>query len=345
MNMYTQTTKYFNEVTINDYFEITKYKFPFLYDMLDENRFSYQNMENVFSSMNIIDFEGDSKGGRGKDYFVAQNKYPLNRSIGFTSIFDLIGDKNSGEKVVLDLLGGNGTLYRAAKLLGYDNLKIIINDISEAMVENAFNQGIPCIRQPAQDLLFKNNCLDAVIYAYGTHHIPMEERLNAFKETNRVLKKGGVMVFHDYEEGSITSRWYSEVLHKYTYTGHDFIHFYKDQLQADLETAGFEDVKVFYRYDPFIIEASSEQLAKENLVRHLISLFGLKKFSEAYEYSEVKFLEEGEKMVRKYCELSAIEDEEITSILRFTELTTYEKEGRFYAEMPRFSLMATGVAS
>ena len=346
--MYTEQqpgVKYINEMTVSEYFELTQYKFPFLHSLLDENRFSSQNIEQIFSSMKIIDFEGDTKGGRGRDYFLAQNDLPLNRSVGFQSIFDLIENNNdSGTKYVLDILGGNGTLYRAAKLMEYSNLEIIINDISEEMIENAFNQNIPSIRQPAQDLLFKDNCLDAVIYAYGTHHIPMNDRLKAFKETNRVLKKGGIIVFHDYEEGSITSKWYSEALHKYTYTGHDFIHFFKDQLHADLVEAGFSDVNVFYKYDPFIVEGETEQAAKEGLLDHLISLFGLKKFREEYGFSDEVFYSEAEKLVRKYSDFTNCDDEEINAVIRIKELGVYYRNGRYFAEMPRFSLMASGIA-
>ncbi|MEM1319029.1 MAG: class I SAM-dependent methyltransferase [Bacteroidota bacterium] len=338
------TVKYFSQVTVSEYFEITKTKFPFLHSLLDRERFSSENIKQIFSAMKIIDFEGDTKGGRGRDYFLAQNKYPLNRSIGFQSIFNLIGPAADGDKTVLDILGGNGTLYRAAKLLNYDHLKIIINDISEEMIENAFKQNIPCIRQPAQDLLFKNACLDAVIFAYGTHHIPIKDRLKAFEETKRVLQPGGTIVFHDYEHDSMTSKWYSEVLHEFTYTGHDFIHFYKDQLRSDLLTAGFADVEVFYSYDPFVIEAETAEAAKEDLLDHLISLFGLKKFREAYGYDRALFFAEAEKLVRKYADFRECEDEEINAVIRVKELTTYPYEGKFRCEMPRYSLMASGKA-
>ena len=346
-NMYLDSTvKYFSDVSVSEYFEITKYKFPFLHNILDKERFSSESIEQIFSKMKIIDFEGDTKGGRGRDYFLAQNKYPLNRSIGFQSIFDLVDHNptSTDKKVVLDILGGNGTLYRAAKLMNYDHLQIIINDISEEMIENAFNQNIPCIRQPAQNLLFQDNCLDAVIYAYGTHHIPMDDRLKAFRETNRVLKDGGKIIFHDYEEGSITSRWYSEALHEYTYTGHDFIHFYKDQLRADLEEAGFDDVQVFYKYDPFIIQGPTAKAAKEELLDHLISLFGLKKFREQYGASNEVFFAEAERLVRKYSDFVHCTDPEILNTIRIKELSVFESDGVYYAEMPRFSLMASGVS-
>ena len=183
-----------------------------------------------------------------------------------------------------------------------------------------------------------------MIFAYGTHHIPIKDRIKAFKEANRVLKDGGKIVFHDYAEGSITSRWYSEIIHEFTYTGHDFIHFYKDQLEADLIEAGFDEVNVFYSYDPFIMEGESPTQAKEILLEHLVSLFGLKKFEERYGYNRDLFLAEAESLVRKCSDFSHCTDEEINDVLRFQELTIYPSKGKFKAEMPRYCLMATGIS-
>jgi len=338
--------KYFSQVSVEQYLDSTSKKFPFLYQILEKEQFTTEKIKWLLSQINSFDFEENPNGGRGGDYLNEQSKHPLNRYVGFRQLFDLIiGDARKDEElIVLDAMGGNGTLYKASELLGYNHLKIIISDISSAMIESAFNQNIPCVRQPAQNLLLKDNSVDAVVFAYGTHHIPAEERYTSFKEAYRVLKEGGKLLIHDYEEGSKTSEWYSDVLDKYTYTGHKYIHFTKLELNTTLSEIGYSKINVANIYDPFIIEGDSQEEARENMLNHLVNLFGMRKLKEEKFTRQEDFYERVEGLVNQCFDFTKEEQEkEIEDILTVKKTTVYPKNiGKYIAEVPRIALIGVG---
>ncbi len=338
--------QYFKEVSVDQFLDFTEKKFPFLYQILKKEHFTTEKIEWLLSQIDSFDFEENPKGGRGGDYLSEQIKHPLNRYVGFRQLFDLIIGDNDDKKelIVLDAMGGNGTLHKASELLGYNHLKIIISDISSAMIKSAFDQNIPCIRQPAQNLLLKDNSVDAVVFAYGTHHIPAEERHTSFKEAYRVLKEGGKLLIHDYEEGSKTSEWYSDILDKYTYTGHKYVHFTKQELNTTLSEIGYSKINVANIYDPFIIEGSTQEDARKNMLNHLVNLFGMRKLKKEEFTEQEDFYKRVEGLVDQCFDFTK-EDQgkEIEDILAVKKTTIYSKDiGKYFAEVPRIALIGVG---
>jgi hypothetical protein len=152
---------------------------------------------------------------------------------------------------------------------------LITSDLSVDQVRSALLQGLPALRQPAQQTLFGDGVLDGAVFAYGTHHIPPKDRPETFKEAFRTIRPGGRVVVQDFEEGTPTARWYSEALHRYTATGHDCAHFTRNGLGELLENAGFVDVATLDVDDSFRIEGNSPAEARSRTLRHVVGMFGL----------------------------------------------------------------------
>src|SRR5436305_4006493 len=227
----------------------------------------------------VFDFESVAQGGRGELYRSAQQN-PLVRIVGIRQVFTLAAQGHdlanlSPKYKILDVLGGDGTLARALSTLipSSSMPSILTSDLSEYMVAAAQSYGLASLRQPAQYLLLKDACFDAVIIAYGAHHIPLDQRLQVCQEAFRVLKPGGNIVFHDFENNSPVACWFHEVVDCYSLTGHDFPHFIPQEIKNCLRDAGFGKVNVQYMYDPLILSADSPQQVELALGEHLLSMY------------------------------------------------------------------------
>jgi hypothetical protein len=144
------------------------------------------------------------------------------------------------------------------------------------MVVSAMQLGLPAVRQSAAYPILAEETLDAVIFAYGTHHLPQSQRPLALANAFRMLKPGGRVIVQDFEVGTPTARWYSEVLDTYTETGHPCSHFTRAGLLRLVDNAGFVDVKLMNIYDPCITHADTPHAAKIKILAYLVDLFALK---------------------------------------------------------------------
>jgi SAM-dependent methyltransferase len=269
--------------------ELLKTRFPELYACIDRDRLiSVDPMPLVEE----VDFAPTLQGGRG-DYYRLAQRNPLIRAIGIRQLFSLVSPGHDLNNLtpahkILDMLGGDGVLTRAlAQLLPGSAMPMILTaDLSEGMVSAAQAYELPAIRQSAQCLLLKDSCLDGVIIAYGTHHIPRSQRLQVMREVHRVLQPGGALGLHDFEDGSPVARWFHDIVHPYSITGHQYDHFTADEITTYFQEAGFTQCEARYMYDPFILYGDSPQQVKEMLADCLLNMYGLHKLLADQDYDQ-----------------------------------------------------------
>ena len=270
-----------------------KTQWPQFYECIDVERLSDETFFFMTElAAGTVDFHSTLKGGRGESYREAQRN-PLIRIVGIRQLFELVSPRQSLSSLtprhtILDVLGGDGVLARAMQHLVAPALMphVLTSDLSEDMVAAAQAYGLFALRQPAQNLLLKNDSIDGVIIAYGSHHIPRAQRGLACEEAYRVLRDGGRIVLHDFEEDSPMAGWFGDVVDKYSITGHQFPHFTIEEIRTCLQEAGFSDINVTYLYDPFILDAPTLAEVTRLFAGYLLNMYGLVKLFEQHSDEE-----------------------------------------------------------
>ncbi|MES4831740.1 class I SAM-dependent methyltransferase, partial [Streptomyces anthocyanicus] len=175
------------------------------------------------------DFGADGEGSRGVEYVQAQ---ALNRRARETGIRKLLGFAETARRtaagdrpVLVDLLGGDGLVRKVCEELGIGDFNILTCDASPHMVTTAWAAGVPALLQRAEQPLLRDHSVDAVLLAYGSHHVPSSDRQTVATEARRMLRPGGTFVLHDFLVGSPVDVWFEEVTDVYSATGHKFLHF------------------------------------------------------------------------------------------------------------------------
>jgi SAM-dependent methyltransferase len=331
-----------------EYLTVCRERHPALYRRLNPARVSAERVASVYARITEMEthFESKLESGRGDAYRKAQNDNYLIRAVGFLRIFDLAAPQRTdvhADFAVLDSLGGNGTLTRIIR----DSLPaaqvpfIVTSDASGRMIESALAQGLPAVRQPLQDLIWFDDCtFDAVIVAYGTHHIPPAERAKAIAEAYRVLKPRGRIVLQDFEIGCPTTDWYDKVLDQYTLTAHKYEYFTRRQFNDLLVGNSFEDVNVLDAYDPFILYADDPREARTRLLDYVFTLFALEKLLPDDRAPDGRLWDAVEAVVR---ETSTFDPARMPADSACVSEFTVARDGdRYRAEIPRVCLVATG---
>lgn len=317
-----------------------------LYDRLDFARLNSAVLTDIYRSLDCFNspFDTKERGGRGDAYRATQLAYPLARSEGISNLCDLATPADTQDPAatyLLDALGGNGTMTRAMRMLRKTKAPTIFTgDIAAPMIVDALAQGLPAVRQAAEYSLFRDACIDGVIFAYGTHHIPVDQRLKAVVEAHRVLRPGGRIVVHDFEEGTLTARWYSEALDRYTSTGHKHDHFSPPEMRELLADAGFQDIQVQYLYDPCVVFGDSPDAALRNVVDYMFRLFALVKLFPPGAVDDEDSWPIAEELVRRYASFTPAERARYGA--RVGELSVQPSGNGFRAELPRVALVASG---
>lgn len=247
-------------------------------------------------------FQGTRRTGEEALFkaLIGNDDWEYLKSTGDDPVRDRSRNEKLRQRIYVDGLGGNGTLARAFRLVTKKAARPtwINSDVDPYMVADAIRQGIPSVRQFMSKSIFKDKSVDGVLYAYGTHHIPQGQWVDTLKENKRILKNNGKVVIHDFEEGTPSAKWYSELLENKTLTGHHLIgedgnpvigknnkpvpipHFTEESYRNYLQEAGYKDIKVESVYDPFIFigePGQSKEEAKRTFLGYLVTMFGLKK--------------------------------------------------------------------
>ncbi|MER7579608.1 class I SAM-dependent methyltransferase [Kitasatospora sp. NPDC097691] len=228
--------------------------------------------------------EFDSGSGGRADSYRRAHRDPLVRWTGARQLLRLAApEARSGggaEPLVLDVLGGDGLLARASARRpdqAPDGLRLLTGDISGTMVAAALAHGLPAVRQAADRLLLADRTVDAVLLAYGTHHIPPAARPAAVAEAVRVLRPGGRVVLHDFEPHSPTAAFFRTVVDPCAAIRHDCRHFTRIDL-LDLFAPHPVAVRLVDVYDPITVRAASPDGAKAAMVGHFAAAYGLAEY-------------------------------------------------------------------
>jgi len=152
---------------------------------------------------------GAFKANERKAWDLCAENYDRCLTRAFTPIAEKLvslAQPSSGERI-LDVATGNGlAALLAARMVGPDG-RVVGVDLSETMVDLAWNrareEGVnnaDFLAMDAEDLDLPSDCFDAVLCALGLMLFPQPDR--ALGETHRVLREGGRVALAVFGRGS-----------------------------------------------------------------------------------------------------------------------------------------------
>ena len=322
-----QTPLYLNEYSAEKYLDYLRDDHAELYGLLSDERCRDAERHTAEMDECSWEFEDEKVGGRGSAYNFAQ-KSADNRRAGMTTLlrcFSPSAEIPGRDFRILDVLGGDGTLARFCRSLERHTPTILTADISKLMIDACRAQALPCIRQSATRSMFRDNALDGVLIAYGSHHLDSDERRRAVREAHRTLKPGRRLVLHDFEIGGRSAHWFDSVVHSYSRTGHPYPHFSRQEMLHLFTSAGFSDVRVFEIDDPFTLYGNSPEEAKYNAIMHTYGMYDLIKVADSA------------------CDIAPRLEQHIADTLG--PISIRQDGFRYIATIPRSALVAGGVKS
>ncbi|WP_406638757.1 class I SAM-dependent methyltransferase [Amycolatopsis sp. WGS_07] len=319
------SSTYIADLTFEGYLQEIRTKYPRLYELLDPERIEADAIEDYLKELNTLswEFEDQDTGGRGQAWSQAQNS-SNSRRVGMVSLLERFSRDTPGPDLrVLDVLGGSGTVARLAATLGNDAPTVFTADISNLMISSCRAGELPYIRQSAARSLFRDDSLDGVLIGYGTQLLSPEVRQLAVAESYRTLKPGARLVVHAFEAGEGAARFFDDVVHPYSRTGHPHKHLTREEISNLFADAGFPEVEIHDMNDPFILEAQTAEEAKRNALMHLYRAYDLCKISGSQQDIEAS--------------LEPLVEETLGPI------SVRREQEHYIAEVPRTALAAVGV--
>jgi ubiquinone/menaquinone biosynthesis C-methylase UbiE len=99
---------------------------------------------------------------------------------------------------ILEVAAGTGVVTRALAAAASEGVSIVGTDLNQAMLDKAATVGtarpVQWLQADAMALPFPDNEFDAVVCQFGAMFFP--NKLTAFSQAHRVLKRGGVFIFN-----------------------------------------------------------------------------------------------------------------------------------------------------
>lgn len=319
---------YLPSQTLEEYLRAIATLHPQLHSALD---FGRPGAERALGLLAATSSEFDSDhNGRGDSYRRAQQD-ALVRWTGIRTLLGLISPAPSA--LVLDVLGGDGTLARAAGSRTESlesKLAIVTSDLSGPMIDRALAQGLSAVRQAAEFLFLRDGSMHGVLLAYGTHHIGPEHRSAAVAEAVRVTRPGGRVVVHDFDDSSPMAAFFAQVVHAHAAGGHAYAHFSRAELATLFRDAGLR-ARVLDLYDPLIVRAETAAGAKARMCRYVGDMYGV-----AEHFASMGDVEAAWRLLERHFDHSSYRPG--ADVVR---PAVYRQDGQFVAEVPRMAIVAT----
>lgn len=321
---------YIGDLTFEDYLKEIRETYPGLYDLLEPERIKASAIEKYIEEMDRLswEFEDNDVGGRGVAWDRAQENWD-NRRVGMVGLIKCFSPSYSeipGPTFrILDVLGGGGTVARLMSTLGKDTPVVFTADISKTMISACRAKKLPYIRQSATRSLFRDDVLDGVLIAYGSQLLDAEARQLAVSEAHRTLKPGHRLVLHAFEVGAGVGRFFDEIVHPYSRTGHPHEHFTRPEILYLFTQAGFRDIRIFEMSDPLMLRGQTPETAKRNAIMHLYSAYDLVKVANTEREVE-----------------AALEPLIVNTL---GPISVSREQDHYVAEIPRIVLVAVGIKS
>lgn len=266
---------YLPSASLDEYLQTVAASHPRLSALLDVVRMrAPERLSALVAEVN--EFDSD-ESGRGDSYRRAQRDVRVRWTGARQLLAHALPGTPDGDVTVLDVLGGDGLLARAVAESADEplaKLTVLTGDISGPMVERALAMGIPAVRQAAQSLFLRDSSVDAVLLAYGTHHIAPADRPKAAAEALRVTRAGGRVVLHDFDEASPMARFFAELVHPYSAAGHDYPHFSRQDMAALFRQLP-ATVRVVDVYDPLTVRASDHESTRRRMCAYVADMYGI----------------------------------------------------------------------
>ena len=140
---------------------------------------------------------------------IAEDYYSHRNLSKFNSELEKFASLLPENAMVLDL--GCGAGIPTAKFLTEKGIKVTGIDLSEKMLSLA-RENVPnadFIKMDMNELKFNEETFDGIISVYALFHIPREKHLAIFKNTFKILKKGGMLMINiGIHESEGTSRFF-----------------------------------------------------------------------------------------------------------------------------------------